>query len=372
MMNVLLISPYSDNLVGGIINWTRYIINYNRIHSEDAEITLLYNERALQVMDSASHLARLRAGLSNYLPVVRKFKKAVKEKHYDVVHICTSASLGLIRDLLVVRAAKKQGLRTVAHMHFGRIPQILNTKDWERMLLLRLVKRVDCVAVMDSASYESLQGLGFSNVRYVPNPLSPDVQKKIEASGNVQRDRRKVVYAGHILPTKGVEELVRACRGINGIKLNMLGKVSDEAYRKQLFSIAGNGAGSWLSILGNKPFNEVITEMKSCGVFVLPSYSEGFPNVILESMACGCPIVATPVGAIPEMLAIDSDEPCGIIVPVKDVDALRTAIERLLNEQKYASSLANNARRRVNAEFAMPKVWKQLVGIWSDASKKND
>ena len=363
-MKVLLLSPYSDNLVGGIINWTKYVVGYHRTHSEDVDLTLLYNDHASQVMESASLFERFRAGLSNYLPVVIKLKKAVKEKRYDIAHICTSASWGLIRDLLVVRAANRAGVRTIAHMHFGRIPKVLKTKGWERTLLLRLVKHVDCIAVMDRESLKALQEAGFNNVKFLPNPLSPDVQQIIDACGNVKRDQYKVVYAGHILPTKGVEELVRACCGIKGIKLELLGKVPNEAYRNHLFSIAGSGAESWLNIPGTKSFGEVIAEMKSCGVFVLPSYSEGFPNVILEGMACGCPIVATPVGAIPEMLAIDSNEPCGIVVPVKDVEALRLAIESLFNEPEYATRLANDASKRVNAEYAMPKVWEQLMGLW--------
>ena len=104
----------------------------------------------------------------------------------------------------------------------------------------------------------------------------------------------------------------------------------------------------------------------TCSVFVLPSHTEGFPNVILESMACGCPIVATPVGAIPEMLDADSEKPCGVIVPVNDSVQLRTAIERILDDPAYASLISDNARQKVNEEYSMPKVWNQLVGIWRE------
>lgn len=174
------------------------------------------------------------------------------------------------------------------------------------------------------------------------------------------------MYAGHVLPSKGLKELVGACREINQIKLEILGKVSDESFREQLFEIGGDNSKGWLDIPGNKPFEEVIKEMKSCGIFVLPSYSEGFPNVILESMACGCPIVATSVGAMPEMLDIEGENPCGICVPAKNVEELRNAITDLLDNPVKADAFGANARKRVNEQYAMPKVWEQLVLLWKN------
>ena len=108
-LKVLLVSPYSEKQVGGIINWTKYIVNYHR------------------------------------------------ENDGEVAHICTSGSFGLIRDLLIVKAAQKKGVKTVAHTHFGRIPQILNSSGWETFLLKQLVKRVDCVAVMDIFTLKALR-----------------------------------------------------------------------------------------------------------------------------------------------------------------------------------------------------------------------
>lgn len=367
-MKVLLVSPYSENLVGGIINWTKYIVNYHREHRGEVDLSLLYNDHASQVLDAATLLSRLRVGLSNYIPVVRQFRKQLSDGHYDLAHICTSASMGLIRDLLLVQVAKKRGVSTVVHMHFGRIPQVLKSGGWERFLLLQVVKRADCVAVMDRGSLEALNNHGYENVRFVPNPLSSEVQNQIIAVGNVQRNQRKIVFAGHVIPTKGVEELIKACRGIDNIQLEILGKVPDDSYRQRLYDIAGKGYETWLNIPGNKPFESVIKEMKSCSVFVLPSYSEGFPNVILESMACGCPIVATSVGAIPEMLDSDSAESCGICCAPRDVEKLRKSILFLLEHPAEAQEYGKRAMKRVNEMYVMPKVWAQLVHIWKDFS----
>ena len=363
-MKVILVSPYSEVLVGGIINWTKYIVNYHRENGSDVNLRLLNNTHANQVMAGANPVIRLIVGVKNYLPILREFKGAIIKEHFDVVHICTSASFGLIRDLMVVNAANKKGVKTCVHMHFGRIPQVLKSNGWEKILLVRLFNRVDRIVVMDLASYKALKEAGFGNMVYLPNPLSGEVTNLVEKHGDLKREPGKIVFAGHVTENKGVFELVKACSQICQIKLELLGKCATTEIKDKLFEAVGNNKKDWLEIPGNKPFEEIIKEMMTCTMFVLPSYSEGFPNVILESMACGCPIIATPVGAIPEMLDVESNRPCGLCVPIKDVDALRNAIVELIDNPGKATELGRNAKERVYEQYTMPKVWEQLVRIW--------
>ena len=124
--------------------------------------------------------------------------------------------------------------------------------------------------------------------------------------------------------------------------------------------------GDWLVFEGEVDHQVVIQEMLSSGIFILPSYTEGFPNVILESMACGCAIVATSVGAIPEMLDITSSAPCGLCCDPKDVEGLRRNIKFFLDHPTEAHQYAGRAEKRVNEMYAVPKVWEQLVEIWKD------
>lgn len=367
-MKVLFVSPYSEKLVGGIVNWTKHIVNYHSLHCEEVDLRLLNNDSPIAIVDSAGLLKRFWAGVMNYMPVVRSFRKLVSKERFDIVHVSSSASFGLIRDLLIAHYARKNSVKVLVHMHFGRIPQILKTRGWERFLLIRLLKKIDCAVVMDSMSLDALQSAGFDQTRFLPNPLSSEVQELIESQGNLQREPRKVVFAGHVGAAKGVFELVEACRHIPDVKLTILGKEVEEGNREKLIQLAGKESEKWLDIPGNKSLREVLGEMMTCSVFVLPSHTEGFPNVILESMACGCPIVATPVGAIPEMLDADSEKPCGVIVPVNDSVQLRTAIERILDDPAYSSFISDNARKRVHEEYSMPKVWNQLVGIWREVT----
>ena len=85
------------------------------------------------------------------------------------------------------------------------------------------------------------------------------------------------------------------------------------------------------------------------------------------SRAWGAPIVGTAVGAISDMLAIDSGNPCGICVPVNDVTSLQNAIVNMLDNTEQALTFGENARARVTEQYSMPKVWLQMADIWKAA-----
>lgn len=363
-MKVALVSPYGDALVGGIVNWTNHIVSYYQDHCAGIDLLLLYNRHPVGLYGKGNLFQSIKTGVSNYLPVCKEFQKLSRVEHFDVVHVSSSAGLGLFRDLLILRTAKKRGVKMCVHMHFGRIPQIMESKGWESIVFKYLIKRVDCVIVMDMTSYNALKCYGYNNVSYLPNPLGVSVQRMIKERGNEVREPRSVLFAGHITATKGVYELVKACCELNDVKLNLYGKILGKKTKSELYKIAGDESAKWLKVPGNKTMEIVVKAMKSCAVFALPSYSEGFPNVIIEAMACGCPIVATNVGAIPEMLNIDSDEPCGICVEPRNKKELKDALNKILENRDFAQTLGQRAQKRVYDMYSMPIVWEQLTTIW--------
>ena len=98
-------------------------------------------------------------------------------------------------------------------------------------------------------------------------------------------------------------------------------------------------------------------------VFVLPSHSEGSPNVLLEAMAAGLPIVATAVGGIAEMV---EDNQTALLVPSQDPQALAAAIARVLKDRDLAQRLAANASSLVGSRYTTQNYVKALMGIYQD------
>ena len=365
MLKVLLCSPFSIDsryTQGGIVVWAQSIVNYYKTLSSGIQMDVIPFDRRVRPDMRGGMFSRVLGGAIDYWSSIRKTRVQLRAGNYDVLHLCSSASISLVKDIVVLRMAKRKGVKTTIHFHFGRIPELAELNNWEWKMLSRVVRIADNAITMDRRSYNTLREKGFLNVYYWPNPLSLNVIRQVnEEAPAVKKVDRKICFVGHVIPTKGVYELVEACNGIEGIKLYILGESTQEV-RNRMMKIAGDA--DWLVFVGEVNHRQVISEMLSSSIFVLPSYTEGFPNVILESMACGCAIVATTVGAIPDMLAINSDEPCGLCCEPKDIDGLRRSIQFFIDNPDKAQEYGARAINRVNDMYAIPRVWEQMVEQW--------
>lgn len=369
-MKVLFCSPYSDApevIKGGINTWGRCVVSYYKEYGrKDVELIPVSFDRMCFVAANSSLWSRFWTG---YFEQKKQVKEAIRQMDIakpEVAHICTSAGLGLVRDLLLVRAAKKRNIRTVVHFHFGRIPELAKKRNWEWRMLTKVLRMCDLPVVMNRPSEKTLIREGFKNVTYLPNPIGMNALAIIqEAEGKYKRIPRRLLYCGHVLKTKGVMELVDGCRSFSDIELRIVGKCLPEIKEKMLNVARKSGKDvSWLSFVGEVTYEDVIREFHQADMFVFPSYSEGFPNVILEAMACGCPIVSSDVGAIPEMLDIDGDA-CGLCFKPQSSDEVYRAVNSLIDNDKMKKTFVSKAKARVHRLYAMPQVWEQMIKIWN-------
>lgn len=368
-LSVLLCTPFEQKpgiVSGGVNVWGQNIVKYHADHGADVDMTVISYDRRFMVQEGTSYIARIFWGIKEYLVAIVKTKKEIRVRHYDVLHLCSSAHMSLFKDYIVVRMANKNKTKSVIHFHFGRIPDLIKCGNWEWRMITKIAKHATAIVVMDQSSLNALKTEGINNVYYVPNPLSEIVINQIEECGwkNVERLENKVLYVGHVIPTKGVYELVEACRDISGVSLEIVGTVSEQVKRDLLNIASYSEYDGWLNIRGGVSHEKVIEKMLSTRIFVLPSYTEGFPNVILESMACECSIVSTFVGAVPEMLHIGREDVCGICVNPRDKEQLKNAIKKMLEDHDFAKTCGKNAKRRVYEMYTMPSVWHQLIEVW--------
>lgn len=360
-MRVLMCSPVKGT--GGISRWTNALLNFYQNHSESNIILHnYYPTKGKQSLATTPILTRIKNAWANYYPFLAGLKRQIKEFNPDVIHLVSSASLALLRDYIAIKICKRYGKKTIIHFRFGRIPDLFILKNWEFKLLTKIIKMVDYTLVLDNKSFSTLVKNGYKNVKLLPNPLSEQVNNLINKTSAWEPGNKTILFVGHVLPSKGIQELIIACRQIKNINLRILGLIPD-GYDRELKKIAGDYWNK-IEFLGNQTIETVIDEMSHCGIFVLPTYTEGFPNVIIEAMGVGCPIITTPVGAIPEMLQISEPNPCGICVPVMEVEALKEAIIKLSSDTNLCLQFSRSAKERANSVYSMSSIWKQLCDTW--------
>ena len=359
---VLLASPNQGD--GGIAKWTQHIVDYYaNTHPADLRLDVLPMNRH----SFSTRLGRYLNGIRDYVSVLLRCWWMLLTRRYDVLHFCTSGDIGFVKDVLMLYIAKCFHTRTVVHFHFGRIPSVMEKDNQERKWLRRVMDMTDMAIAIDNTTCNALASAGYDNVIYIPNPLAPFVVDFVDKNRqHIARDERMILFVGHCYASKGVYELVKACKGIEDVRLVLVGAI-DDGTESDLRHIADGS--EWLEILGIRPYEDALSLMMQCGVFVLPSYTEGFPNVILESMACGCAIVATAVGAIPEMLGGSDGELCGLLVPPKDEDGLKKTVLQFLEDSGMREKCRKNAQQRVRLRYYMETIFNKLTDVWVSENK---
>lgn len=364
-MKVLLVTSYGG-VPGGISRWAGHIMNYyEAVGKKDCTLTLVPMGRSSFININSPKFYRLKEAVKDYSKIIKDFNQKLRADKYDVMHLTSSASWSLLKDIYLIKSAKRKGVKTVIHFRFGRIPDLAQCKNWEWKLITKVLKLVDCAIVLDKKSLDVLKDLGCTNVKCIPNPVSPQVQTIVEQN-HVARIPGYILYCGHVVKTKGVFELIDACSIIPDIHLKMVGHVTDEM-RAEINDYSHSA--SWLELVGELPYEQVVKEMMTSDIMVLPSYTEGFPNVILEGMAAGCAIVATDVGAIPQILEEEDGKSYGIIVKPQDADDLKKAINILLNSPDVKELLRARVQERVQKRYSMSAIWREMVFLWRDLAK---
>jgi L-malate glycosyltransferase len=149
-------------------------------------------------------------------------------------------------------------------------------------------------------------------------------------------------------PEKGVSDLIEAVARVDAgaAPLELL-VVGDGPERDRLEAQArATGAGDRVRFLGQRVDVEEL--YPAFDIFVLASYEEGSPNVLLEAMASGCPVVATAVGGTPEILG---DPPAGRLVEPGDPVGMTVALEDLLRDAELRRRLGKLARRCIEEKY---------------------
>lgn len=179
---------------------------------------------------------------------------------------------------------------------------------------------------------------GFDTAVFHPRERAP-----LRAALGIAADARLVTYVGRLVESKGLVELVTAIgrRAVRDPSLQ-LALVGDGVMRERLGPLLeAHGLAGRCLLPGAMEPAGVARWIGASDLLCLPSWSEGYPNVVVEAIACGRPVVATDVGGTREIV----DEHSGILVPPRDPAALEAALGQALARRWDHGAIAAAIRR---------------------------
>lgn len=353
-VRVCLVAPLPPPY-GGIAHWTSMVSGY-AMHRKDAALVVVNTAPTWRNIHSNGLLLRAVGGGVQLLRDIARLFKALRAESFDVVHLTTSGHLASVRDLVVSYIASLFGVALIYHIRFGRIPAIARSGGLEWRLIKKVMERATFVITIDQATLQAVQQFAPGvNVCLIPNCVNI---AELPQPGQGEGDKKTALFLGWVVPTKGVGELVEAWQKTRpaGWKLDIIGPV-DEEYKA---SLVGSQSDDRVEFLGQLPHKESMERMAQCDLFVLPSYTEGFPNVVVEAMALGRPIIATTVGAIPEML----EDGAGILIESKNTGVLAEAISRATSDADLRQRLGVQARKKAMGNYTIDVVFETYVSLW--------
>jgi D-inositol-3-phosphate glycosyltransferase len=210
-----------------------------------------------------------------------------------------------------------------------------------RPLARAVLRRARLTIAPSSALAQEAERLGAREVRVIPNGVDMPDEVGREA------EPLEILFAGRLSREKGILELVEAADGMELV-------------------VAGDGPlrDRVPTARGFVPHDELTHLYARAAVVACPSHREGFGIACAEAMAHGRPVVASAVGGLLDLVV---HEETGLLVPPRDVPALRSALERLIGNPDLRRSFGAAARSRIREHFSWDRFARETVQAYEDA-----
>lgn len=277
----------------------------------------------------------------------------IKKHNVDILH-----THGYKSDIIGYIAARLAGIPIISTPHGSELSNDSKMNFYNR-LGDQFLKWIDLVVpVSDGLKDEYIQkGFKDNKVKVIKNGVDilevEEVLPDTDLSAMKRDTGIKIVgYVGQLIHRKGLPNLIKAMKTVTDIMAVKLILIGDGAMRGELEKMAADeGITDSIELLGFR--TDRIEIMKCFDVFALPSYLEGIPRVIMESMAARVPVIASDIPGVREIVKHDKT---GLMVPVDSPDILADHILDLLNDSAKAGRIADNAFEHVRINHSAERM----------------
>ncbi len=353
MKKILMVGPDPDGL-GGI---SRVVKTWSRAG--------FFDDYEVDYVVSASDARRIR-----WIPMIKGLCMCFSRlfRGPDVVYIHSSVSTSFFRKSLYIVLARIFHRKVVLHIHPTRFFEFITGQTgMVRRYSAFVLGQIHAFVVLTEEMRSRMTSISREEtVHVLRNPVDIGGLANKE---NVERRDTDILYLGWYVRGKGVYELVDAVGAlrmqVKDLHLHFFGT---KEIRKLRNYVTARGLDERITVNGWIGDKEKVRQLYLSTLLVLPSHSEGIPNVILEAMATKTPIVATHVGGLKEILR---DGENALIVKANDPADLGRKIGCLLQDKDLRNRLAENAYKEALNHYDVPvirKHFREIMALVTGAS----
>ncbi len=264
------------------------------------------------------------------------------------------------RDVLIVFIIKLFRVNIVYHLRGLGIREARKKKV--NRILYNFVFRNTFIICLSLKHKLDIEGITCKEVFVVPDGIKVEAEFDRERKPN---EIMEVLFLTNFIRTKGVYEFLEAISLLNrqglGFKARMIGAPGNVTANDLELEANARNLTEVLTISGPIFGREKFDAILHADIFVLPTYYELFPGVILEAMQCGKPVVTTNTGAIPEMI---DDGINGLLVDTKDIVDLAGKIKLLLENAPLRQKLGNAAREKFLKNYTLEQFESNMMSTF--------
>lgn len=302
-------------------------------------------------------------GAQARLQLMRDWRRLLHTHQADIAHIHTCSGLTFFLDGLLAALARREGCRVILHVHGGLFDQFLDgLNPLMRVMARHIARRANLVIALSEDWRQRLtQRLPGSRLAVLPNGVAEPV-------GDAAHDPLApftFVFLGLLSTLKGIPVLLDAVSHSQGRwRVQLAGNEGEPGFADRLRAeIADRGLSERIQLLGPVVGPAKDRLLLQVDGFVLPSLAEGLPMSLLEAMAARLPVVATTVGAIPEVIEQWRE---GLLVPPNDPGALAAALDQLAQlPLEQTTAMGQAAYDKYRAHYSVDAMAHNLLKLYA-------
>lgn len=275
-----------------------------------------------------------------------------------IVHLNTSINRRAYwRDLAYLLVAKLCGARVVYQVHGGVLPRLFTGDNRLLATLLRATLVLpDVIVVLTRAAFAAYREFVPKQVIVaLPNGIDLAPYAGLVRAPAAPSAPLRMIYVGRLVRAKGLFEALQglAQARAQGVAASLViaGSGPDQTPLREC--VEHSGLADAVRFVGPVFNADKMALYRNADVLVFPSYSEGLPYTLLESMAAGVPAIITPVGGVPDVM---TDGVHGLFVPPRDEQAIGQAIARLANDRALLANMGMACRRRIAESYSVERL----------------